>query len=238
MRRAIVVGASSGIGEALVRVLAREGYEIGLMSRRLERLDNLRESLPTRCYPRRIDLVDATDAAARLETLLVELGGVDLIVIAAGVGFPNPDLSWQFERDTIDVNVSGFAAVAGVAYRAFAKARRGHLVAISSVACLRGNAQAPAYNASKAFISNYLEALRIKAEKAKLPIAVTEIRPGFVATAMAKGEGLFWVASPEKAAEQIWAAIHRKAPRAYITKRWLLIANFLRALPGSLYAKL
>ena len=96
----------------------------------------------------------------------------------------------------------------------------GHIVSVSSIAALRGNRAAPAYNASKAFMSNYMEALRNRFPKLKLAIVVTDVQPGFVDTAMAKGEGVFWASAPEKAARQIFAAICNGKEHAYVTKRW------------------
>jgi short-subunit dehydrogenase len=87
-------------------------------------------------------------------------------------------------------------------------------------------------------MSNYLEGLRIKARRAGLPIAVTDIQPGFVDTAMAQGHGLFWVAPPQKAARQIYKAIQRKAKRAYVTKRWSVIGWLLKILPDFIYSKM
>jgi short-subunit dehydrogenase len=173
-----------------------------------------------------------------LQNLIEEMGGVELIVISSGTGFINPDLDWAKEKRTLDVNVSGFTAMANVAYRHFVQAGHGHLVGISSIAAIRGSAVAPAYSASKAFMSNYLEGLRIRARKASLPIVVTDIQPGFVDTAMAQGQRLFWVASPRKAARQVYRAIERKAKHAYVTKRWSLIGWLLKVLPDFLYSKL
>ena len=102
---------------------------------------------------------------------------------------------------------------------------------ISSVAGLRGDYLAPSYAASKAYQINYLEGLRIKAAKTKLPIFITDIRPGFVNTAMAKGDGLFWVAPVEKAATQIFQAVVKKRNIVYVTKRWKLMAYLLKLLP-------
>ena len=173
-----------------------------------------------------------------MENLIEEMGGVDLIIISSGTGFINPDLNWAMEEETLDVNVTGFAALANVAFHHFLQAGRGHLVGISSIAAIRGSAVAPAYNASKAFVSNYLEGLRIRARKIGLPILVTDIQPGFVDTAMAKGQGLFWVAPPQKAARQIYNAIQRKANHAYVTKRWAVIGLLFKVLPYSLYSRL
>ena len=111
-------------------------------------------------------------------------------------------------------------------------------MAISSIAGLRGSGIAPSYNASKAYQINYLEGFRQKAAKAKLQIAVTDVRPGFVDTDMAKGDGKFWVAPPQRAAKQIFSAIIGKKDRVYITKRWRLIAIILKILPTWVYKRM
>lgn len=235
--RAIIVGASSGIGLELARVLAGQGYRLGLAARRVGLLEDLARSLPGPAAI--VRPLDVTHAAAMdaLTGLINDLGGLDLAVITAGTGHLNPALDWPPEHETLAVNVTGFAAAATVVFRHFEQAGKGHLVGISSIAALRGSRIAPAYNASKAFVSNYLEGLRMRARHAGLPIAVTDIQAGLVDTAMAKGEGLFWVAPPAKAAAQIWEAIRRRAPHAYVTRRWRLVAWALRLLPDFLYQR-
>jgi short-subunit dehydrogenase len=114
----------------------------------------------------------------------------------------------------------------------------GHLVGISSIAALRRNREAPAYGASKAFISNYLDGLRHKYSKLGVPICVTDVLPGFVDTAMAKGDGKFWVASSEKAAHQIWQAIRKRRKRVYVTRRWRMVAWGVKFLPDCLAYKI
>jgi len=114
----------------------------------------------------------------------------------------------------------------------------GHLVNISSIEGIRGNGLAPSYNATKAYQINYLEGLRLNVSKSKLPIFVTDVRPGFVDTAMAKGEGLFWVAPVKKAADQIYGAIKRKKNVVYVSKRWRLIGYILKAIPYSMLKRL
>ena len=233
-----MIGASSGIGKELAIVLSQNGFAVGLTGRRIDLLEKLKSNLPNPTFSKQLDISDYSNAMDLLNNLIDEMGGVDLIVISAGIGFINPNLNWGEEKMTIDVNVNGFTAMANVAFRHFVQAGRGHLVGISSIAAIRGSGEAPAYNASKAFVSNYLEGLRINASKARLPILVTDIQPGFVDTAMAKGEGLFWVASPQKAARQIHKVIQKKAEHAYITKRWSVIGCLLRVLPGFIYSKL
>jgi short-subunit dehydrogenase len=238
MKRAIVIGASSGIGKELAIVLSQNGLAVGLMARRIDLLQELTSNLPNRAFSRQADIADHRPAMAILENLIEEMGGVDLVVISSGAGFINPDLDWANEKETVDVNVIGFAAMANVAFRHFVKAGSGHLVGISSIAAIRGSGGAPAYAASKAFMSNYLEGLRISALRAGLPIAVTDIQPGFVDTALAQGPRLFWVASPQKAARQIYDAIQRKARHAYVTRRWSVIGWMLKVLPYFIYSKL
>src|SRR5215470_16844670 len=187
MKRAIVIGASSGIGKEIAIALCQRGFAIGLMARRIDLLEELRSNLPNPAFSRQADISDYSCAMAILQSLIEEMGGVDLIVISSGTGFINPDLNWAMEKETLDVNVAGFAAMANVAFHHFVQAGRGHLVGISSVAAIRGSGVAPAYSASKAFVSNYLEGLRIRARNAGLPILVTDIQPGFVDTAMAQG---------------------------------------------------
>ena len=114
----------------------------------------------------------------------------------------------------------------------------GHLVAISSVGGLRGEPNAPTYNASKAYQINYMEALRKNAFKNGGQIQVTDIRPGLVDTAMAKGEGLFWLMPVEKVARQICKAISRQKSKAYVTRRWHLLAIIIKNLPFALYKRM
>lgn len=238
MGKAIIIGASSGIGRELAKILAQNDYIVGLVGRRVELLSELQNEISAKTYTKCIDIAQTTEAMNSLEELICEMGGMDLMIISSGVGFINPDLDWHKEKETIDVNVSGFTAMANVAFKYFCKRGLGHIVGISSIAAIRGGSESPTYNASKAFVSNYMEGLRQKANKPKKSITVTDIQPGFVKTAMAKGEGLFWVAPPEKAAWQIFRAIKGKKKHAYITKRWRIIAWLLKVMPDWLYNRL
>ncbi len=237
-KNAIVIGASSGIGRELAKQLSQKGYAVGLAARRLELLGEVRKEIQGPSLGRQMDVSRLPEATDRLQGLIREMGGVDLVVVSAGTGFLNPGLNWKEEKETIDVNVTGFAAAANVAMKHFLEQGSGHLVGISSLAALRGGRDAPAYNASKAFVSNYLEGLRQKVGKKRLPITVTDIQPGFVETAMAQGEAKFWVAAPEKAARQIVKAIEKKRNHAYVTRRWRLIAWLLKAIPRAVYSRL
>ena len=238
MKKAIVIGASSGIGFELSRILSRNQYVVGVMARRVHLLDELRKSMGHGAFVEWIDVMDPDSARDALIKLIDKMGSVDLIVISAGTGHLNAELDWMHENETIKTNVAGFAAVANIAVKHFIEKGSGHLVGISSIAALRGGGEAPAYNASKAFESNYLEGLRQKVRKLGLPIIITDIKPGFVKTAMAQGEGIFWAADADKAARQIYNAIRQSKSHAYITRRWRFVAWLIKLMPAYIYERL
>jgi short-subunit dehydrogenase len=232
MKTAIIAGGSLGIGRALAHILAGDGYRVAIVARREKLLLELQREIGAACVVRQCDVAETDRAMQVFGELVQELGRVDLVVNCAGVGFLNPELDWDKERQTISVNVAGFAAFANAAMRHFLAQGSGHLVNISSIAALCGSGICPAYNASKAFESLYLDGLRQRVRKSGLPITVTDIQPGFVDTAMSQGERLFWVASPEKAARQIYQAIKKRRRHAYVTRRWRLVAWLLRWTPA------
>ncbi len=230
-RTAIIVGASSGIGEALARQLACQGYRIGLAARRTGKLETLAAELGMGSLACTMDLANPAKACRQLEMLASALGGVDLVVLSAGVGHLNPVLDWTPDCETLAINVVGFAALGQAALKHFIERGGGHLVGISSVAKLKASGSAAAYCASKAFVSVYLDGLRAKAKASRLPITVTEICPGFVDTTMMKADKPFWVVSPAVAARCMQTAIERRASHAFVPRRWGLIAAVLRVLP-------
>jgi len=238
MKSAIIIGASSGIGRALAKLLSRHGYKLGLAARRHDLLISLQQELPHPSVIKAMDVSQPSNAMHQMNELIQEMQDIELIVISAGVGAINLELNWQKESESIETNVVGFSAIANVATHHFMQQGFGHLVGISSLAALRGSDASPAYYASKAFESNYLQGLRKKAAKSGLPITITDVQPGLVNTAMAQGEGLFWVAPVEKAAQQIYNAILKKKHHVYVTKRWRLIAWLIKVMPDSLYNKM
>jgi len=230
--KAIVIGASSGIGEALVRKLAAEGYEVGLAARSLDRLETIADELPTPSYVARMDITEAESARDSFRELAAAMGSVDVVVVNAGVGSDNPELAWERERDTVDTNVRGFTALAVAAMEYFEEQGGGQLVGTSSVAAYIGSSRVPAYYASKAYVSNYLDGLRYRARDLDADITVTTIEPGFVDTDLAGGE--FWMCSTETAAELIYEAIDEKKRHQFVTRRWRLVALALTLMPDAL----
>lgn len=237
MKSAIVVGASSGIGRALAKLLAEDGYAIGLAARRTKLLVELQEELPGRSHVETIDVTRVEEARRALQALIERMGGVDLIVLSSGVSIKNANFEEKLRM--IDVNVTGFAVLADVAMNHFLERGSGHLVGLSSIAGLRGaRSKSATYGATKAFVSNYMEALRLTADHSGLDIRVTDVRPGYVDTPMTEGQsGMFWLADVETAARQIHTAIKKRKRIAYITGRWRLIAWTLNALPYPVFMR-
>lgn len=238
MKRAIIIGATSGIGKGLAKMLADNNYVVGITGRRTKLLEELKSEKPNSYFIKSFDITDIKKTTEKLEELKTEIGGLDLLILSSGTGDLNDKLDFEIEKKTIDTNVLGFTCITDWAFKLFEKQKFGHLVAISSVGGLRGSRQAPAYNATKSYQMNYLEALRQKANNLKEPIFVTDIRPGFVDTDMAKGEGQFWVASVDKATRQVFKAITKKKKIAYVTKRWRLIGIILKRIPRQIYDRM
>lgn len=238
MKRAIIIGATSGIGKALAEILLSEDYVVGLTGRREELLQSIQEKHLGSIFFKKMDVQDLSTCESVCNELVGQLGGMDLLVISAGIGEENNDLNFEVENNIIKTNIQGFTCIADWAMRHFKEQGYGHLVNISSIAGIRGNGIAPSYNATKAYQINYLEGLRLNAKRFGSSIVVTDVRPGFVNTAMAKGEGLFWVAPVKKAAEQIFNAIKQKKKVVYITKRWQLIGFLLKTIPFSILKRI
>ena len=237
MKKAIIIGATSGIGKSLAELLLQEGYEVGVTGRREELFQSIKTQETSRLSFEKMDVQDLSILKPICNELVRQMGGLDLLIISAGIGEENKDLNFDVESSVIKTNIQGFTCIADWAVRYFKEQGYGHLVNISSIAGIRGNGIAPSYNATKAYQINYLEGLRINVKGYGSSITISDVRPGFVDTAMAKGEGLFWVASVQKAADQIFEAIKQKRKVVYITKRWTLIALLLRVLPFSILKK-
>lgn len=238
MKKIIIIGATSGIGRGLAELYVQEDYLIGIIGRRENLLQEICAKDKAKIFYQVCDITHTETTITSLETLLQEMGGMDILIICAGTGELNPELSYSLEEPTLLTNVIGFTNVADWGFRYFEQQKSGHLVNISSVGGTRGSGIAPAYNASKAYQINYMEGLRQKATKLPYSIYITDIRPGFVDTAMAKGEGLFWVTSVDKAVKQIKKAIAQKRKMAFISKRWRYVAWLFKLIPSALYCRM
>lgn len=236
MKKVLIVGASSGMGRELALKFAEKGFLVGITGRRKTLLQEIQARHPNSIGIRSFDCI-SMENAFELEQLKDEMKGIDILILCAGNGEINKSLDFGLERDTNTLNVQAFTQICCWAFNYFIQRCSGHLVAITSIAGLRGGRVAPAYNASKAYQIHYLEGLRQRVNRLKLPIHITDIRPGFVDTAMAKGGRRFWVVPKEKATRQIFNHIQKKSEIAYISKRWRLIAWLFKLLPAWLYKK-
>ena len=236
-KKAIIVGASSGIGKALARELVKNNYSVGITGRRDELLLKLQKEAPEQIHYATSDCTKS-DALEDIEKLSKELGGLDLFIISAGRGTLNLKLDFDLEDKINKLNVIAFTRLVNWGMHFFEKQGYGHLANISSVASQRGGGLAPAYHASKAYQASYLEGMSQKAAHNKSTIYITDIRPGFVRTPMLRGKKMFWTSTKEKAADQIIKAIKRKKRIVYITKRWRFVAWVFRKIPWFIFKKM
>jgi len=237
IKKIIIVGASSGIGREIACRYVASGNRVGVTGRRAHLLDQLQKENPQQVLSSCFDVM-GNENQPKIQKLIEELGGLDLLIYNSGYGHPSKELSWQIEDRTVRTNVNGYVEIVSYAFNYFVQQGYGQIAITSSVAAVRGNSWAPAYSASKAFMSIYAEGLNVKAKRLGKDIVITDIRPGFINTKMAKGNGQFWVIPKEKAAAQIISAIEKKRRVAYITKRWRLVAQAMKLLPFSIYRRI
>lgn len=237
MKKVIIIGATSGIGRELAKLFAANNFLVGITGRREVLLDELQKEFSKNIFTECFDVTGNQNIHC-LESLINKLGGLDILIYNSGFGDTSKTLDWEIEKQTTQINVNGFVEIVTYAFNYFSKQGHGQIVATSSIASNRGNSWAPAYSASKAFMSNYMEGLHMKAFRGKLNIAITDIQPGFVKTKMAKGNGQFWVVPVKKAVSQIYTAIEKKKRKAYISKRWWVIATIMNLLPYWIYKRI
>lgn len=238
MQKILILGATSGIGREIARIYAANGHQVIAAGRRISLLEELQNEFPDNIHIYTADISKIETINSHLNKMANRLNGIDILILSSGIGKRNSELNPEQELLTVDTNVAGFTAVTGWAFHYFQKQNHGHIVATSSIAGLRGNRFAPAYGASKAFNINYLQALRQLAHHQKLNITISDIRPGFVDTAMSQGEGVFWSAPAHKAALQIVKLIDRKKEIIYITKRWRYIAFLIQLIPRFIFERI
>ena len=237
-RKAIIIGATSGIGRTLGVQLAEKGYYVGFTGRRTQLLEEIRDRMNGHEIEiQTMDITKFREARKKLASMVEKMGGLDLLIINSGIGGSN--LSWDREMEIIDVNAKGFVALARWGLDFFKMQGHGHIVGISSVAGTRGNRFSTVYSSTKAFISNYMHGIRHYVAKKKLAITVTDIRPGFVETPMTDGrEGMFWVSKVDDACKQMVKSIERRSKIAYVSRKYRYLAWVVKWLPDWIYFKL
>ena len=233
MKRAIVIGASSGIGREVARLLMSEGWKVGVAARREAMLSDLGAAATAR-----ID-VTADDATQRLQQLIADLGGMDLFFYASGIGHQNRQLREDIELSTMQTNALGFTRMIGEAYRYFAQQGFGHIAAITSIAGTKGLGPAPSYSATKAMQNVYLQALEQQANARGLKIRFTDIRPGFVDTALLSGDFHYpMMLRPERVAKEILDAINHHRHIRVIDWKYRILTAIWRRIPRCLWRQM
>lgn len=232
-KRAIVVGASSGIGLEVAKLLMAQGWKVGVAARRIEQMKDLGAAAVER-----IDVT--TDAATEgLQRLISKLGGMDLYFHASGIGKQNRELTADIELATLQTNGVGFTRMIGEAYRYFVKQGSGHIAAITSIAGTKGLGPAPSYSATKAMQNVYLQALEQQARSRGLDIVFTDVRPGFVDTALLAGDFHYpLMLRPEKVAQEIVCAINHRQHIRVIDWRYRILTAVWRRIPRWIWRRI
>ena len=251
------MGATSGIGQEVARLLAANGYEVGIAGRREERLVQMAQATPGIVTHRQID-VTKEDAPTELQKLIEELGGMDLYFHSSGIGWENVALDADKELKTVETNGVGVVRMVSAAYNWFAeqradeakqraegdeqragdKERKARIACITSIARTRGLGAAPAYSATKRMQAHYLECLSQQARMRHLNIGITDIRPGFVATDLIAGSHFPLQLKAEDVARTIVRAIERGSEVVTIDWRYRLLVAAWQLIPRWLWVRL
>lgn len=231
-KKIIIIGATSGIGRAMAIEMHKRGHIVGATGRRSQRLTELKQNLGDRLFIQSMDITNTGHTLNQLERLISEMNGIDTIVLNAGVSSFQEKSGRESDLSVVDVNITGFVNLAAFSFELFEEQGHGHIVGVSSIASLFPWGLSAPYNASKAFVNTYLQGYQQKANHSTAAITVTNLMPGFVESEMTENKsGMFWVASTPKAARQMVDAIEGQKERAYITRRWRLIAWLIKLTP-------
>ncbi len=236
-KRIVILGATSGIGLAVARLFVSMGWQVGVAGRNGQMLEEVRAECPSQITTAEIDVTRA-DASERLLQLIDAMGGMDVYFHSSGIGYQNLSLEAEKEEDTLRTNGEGFVRMIGAAYLYFRAVGRGQIVAITSVAATRGLGPAPAYSASKRFQMHYLQSIRQLAAIDRLPLVVTEIRPGFTDTPLLRsGHFPLLLSCPSVARATVRAVIRRKRLLT-IDWRYRILVSLWRMIPLRIWEKI
>ena len=238
MKRAIIIGATSGIGQEVAKILLLEGWKLGVAGRRRSALETFQQIAPDQIEIEELDITQE-EATDKLQILINKLGGMDLFLLSSGIGYQNINLDSKIELDTARTNVEGFIRMVDSAFTYFKENGGGHLAVISSIAGTKGLGVAPAYSATKRFQNTYIDALEQLAHLQRLNIYFTDIRPGFVATALLNdGKHYPMLMKADKVGYSIVKAIKRKQRVAIIDTRYGILVFFWQMIPRWIWKRM
>ena len=237
--RTLITGASAGLGAGMARELAARGHDLALAARRLDRLEALRDELaPTgvRIAVAALDVDDHDAVFATVAALRDELGGLDRVIVNAGVGTGAPIGTGCFDANLATARTNFVAALAQceAAMEVFRAQNAGHLVVVSSVAADRGLKGAQTtYAATKAGLSHLAEGIRV--DVADTPIRVTTLAPGYIRTELNGGLRRPFSVDAATGTKAMADAIEKEATFAYVpTWPWAVLGRALRVMPTAL----
>ena len=237
-KRAVIMGATSGLGYEVARLLLSDGWKLGLAGRREENLRQLQSEFPEQVCIKAIDVKDSNSDKALL-ALIDELGGMDMYFHSSGIGYQNARLDADIELNTLETNGTGFTRLVGTAFRYFKEKGKGHIAVISSIAGTKGLGIAPAYSATKRFQNTYIDALDQLAGMQKLNIRFTDIRPGFVATNLLNdGKNYPMLMKTPYAAKLIVKALRRNKRVAIIDWKYSILVFFWKLIPRCIWKRM
>lgn len=236
-KRAIVMGASSGMGYEVARILLADGWHVGLAARRLDWLDEMGKEFSGQVVTEMID-VTMDDAPRKWHALVEKLGGVDLYFHASGIGKQNPDMVEEVEMSTVNTNAMGFTRMIDAAFNYMKGHGGGHIAVISSIAGTKGLGPAPSYSATKAYQNTYIQALEQLSNTKGYNIRFTDIRPGFVDTPLLAGGSYPMLMDQRRVARQIVKAVYAKKHVQVIDWRYALLTWFWRLIPNFIWRQI
>ena len=239
-RRAIIIGATSGIGLEVAKVLAKKGWLVGIAGRRQELLEQILQEHQNIVATEQID-VTQSDAPDHLQTLIENLGGMDLYFHSSGIGYQNVELDMERELATVETNAVGMTRMVGAAFHYFEAhpGQKGQIAVISSIAGTKGLGAAPAYSATKRYVNHYLECLTQLCHIRRLRhISIHDIRPGFVRTALISGSNYPLQLDAAKVAQQIVKKLEQRRAIITIDWRYRLLVFFWRLIPRWLWVRM
>lgn len=242
MKKAIIIGATSGIGQAVMLELTRRGWEVGIAGRRQEQLIELQRTNLNVIATQRIDITHP-DAADQLHTLIGKMGGdIDLYFHSSGIGYQNPSLDIDKELRTVETNALGFTRMVTAAYHYFLQhpERQGHIAVISSIAGTRPLGAAPAYSATKRYINHYMDCLRqLLHIQGVRHLCLTDIRPGFVRTPLLTDGGNYPMQlDVNQVAKEIVDGLERRKSVITVDWKYRLLVFFWRLIPRFIWLRL
>lgn len=244
--KAIIIGATSGIGREVATRLVKMGWHVCLTGRRLEALEEIRNEFGAESVDiARMD-VTVEESASVLDSLIEKAGAPDLFLYVSGIGFQNRELDEKKEIDMVRTNCEGMVRLTGrfLNYvrrhpEIYNQAHKAHVAVVSSVAGTAGLGAAPAYSATKSMQQVYISALTQLAGIEKIPVQFTDIRPGFVKTPILNPEKKYpMTMTLEEAGNHVVRALMKRKRVCIFDWRFRLLVFVWRMIPRPVWERI